>query len=133
MGYRSYTIHERAWSADMAADAALVKEGFSWPAFVFGPFWALWHSMWKTAIVLFVLAAALSGGVEAAGLTEAAGSAVTLAAQTAIGLWANDWRRRVLDRQGCVERGAVHARGLAEAEARYVAGAGGAGALGGAA
>ena len=24
-----------------------VKEGFSWPAFLFGAFWALFHKMWR--------------------------------------------------------------------------------------
>ena len=31
----------------------LVKEGFSWPAFFFGPLWALSHRMWVVSALLF--------------------------------------------------------------------------------
>lgn len=123
MGTRVYTVHTNSWSAAPDGEAVLIREGFSWPAFVFGPLWALWHGLWRTAIVLLVLLLAVGGGTVAAGLTDAGELVLTLALHAAIGLWANDWRRRVLARRGFVERGAVMARRLRDAERRYLTGA----------
>jgi hypothetical protein len=120
MGTNIYTVHTNAWSAAPDGDAVLIKEGFSWPAFVFGPVWALWHGMWRTAIVLVLLSVAVSGAAFVAGLAEAGDLALSVGLQVAMGLWANDWRRHVLARRDVLERGAVAARRLRDAEQRYV-------------
>jgi hypothetical protein len=120
MGLRAFTVHTRAWSAEADGDALLIKEGFSWPALVFGPFWALWHGMWKTAIVLFAAAIAITLAATLGGFSGGAESAVSLAVQAATGLWANDWRRHVLARKGYVETTAVLARNLRDAEERFL-------------
>lgn len=122
MGRRIYTVHARAWSTSADADAVLVPEGFNWAAAVFGPFWALWHGMWRTAIALLVLSLAVSGAVFLAGMTDAVDMTLSLAVQAAIGLWANDWRRYALARRDFTERAVVGGRNLADAEAHYFAG-----------
>jgi len=33
----------------------VVKEGFSWPAFIFGPLWFLLNKMWLTAAIVIAL------------------------------------------------------------------------------
>lgn len=123
MGEKLYTVHTRAWSGAADGDATFVKEGFCWPAFFFGPLWALWHGMWRTALVLLVLSAVVSGLAIGAGLTDAGEFALSGGLQVAIGLWANDWRRRVLARRDFLERGAVAGRRLRDAEQRYLKGA----------
>jgi len=47
---------------------------------------------------------------------------VTLALQTLMGLWGNDWRRYVLVRSDYLERAVVSGRKLADAEHHYFAG-----------
>lgn len=123
MGTKIYTVHTNSWSAAPDGDAVLIKEGFSWPAFLFGPIWALWHGMWRTAIALLLLSAAVSGAAFFAGLTEAGDFALSMGLQVAMGLWANDWRRYVLARRDVFERGAIAARRLRDAERRYLMGA----------
>ena len=123
MGTKIYTVHTNSWSAAPDGDAVLIKEGFCWPAFLFGPIWALWHGMWRTAIALLLLSAAVSGAALYAGLAEAGDLALSLGLQVAMGLWANDWRRYVLARRDVLERGAIAARRLGDAERRYVMGA----------
>lgn len=123
MGTNIYTVHTNSWSAAADGDAVLIKEGFCWPAFLFGPIWALWHGMWRTAIALVILSAAVSGLGLVAGLAEAGDLALSLGLQAAIGLWANDWRRHVLARRDIFERGTIAARRMRDAERRYVTGA----------
>ena len=117
-----FTVHARSWSPAGDADAVFVREGFSWPAFIFGPIWALWFGMWKTAILLLVLSIVVSGILVVVGITEAGELAVTLALQTLMGLWGNDWRRYVLVRSDYLERAVVSGRKLADAEHHYFAG-----------
>ena len=123
MGTNIYTVHTNSWSAAPDGDAVLIKEGFSWPALVFGPAWALWHGMWRTAIVLLLLSGAVNGAAMVLGFTEAGDLTLSFGLQAAMGLWANDWRRYVLARRDVLQRGSVAARRLRDAEERYVMGA----------
>lgn len=119
---RLYSVHTRAWSSAPDGEATFVKEGFCWPAFFFGPLWALWHGMWRTAIALLILSAAVSGLAVGANLTDSGELALSVGLQVAIGLWANDWRRRVLARRDFFERGTVAGRRLHDAEQRFIKG-----------
>ena len=122
MARKIYTVHARSWSPASDADAVFIKEGFCWPGFVFGPIWALWFGMWRTAIFLFLLSVVLSIIVVVSGMTYGAELTVTLALQAIVGLWGNDWRRYVLARRDFAERGVVSGRKLADAERHYFAG-----------
>lgn len=122
MARKLYTVHARSWSASGDGDAVFVREGFSWLAFVFGPLWALWFGMWKSAIVLFLVSVGVSGVVVVVGMTNASELSVTLGFQAAVGLWANDWRRYVLARRDYTERAVIGGRNLSDAEHHYFAG-----------
>ena len=122
MATKIYTVHMNGWSASADTDAILIPEGFNVTAFLLGPFWALWHCMWRTAIVLLLLAALVSGGAMAAGLADGAELVLSLGVQAATGLWGNDWRRHVLARRGVLERTAIAAPGYRDAEQRYLVG-----------
>lgn len=122
MAKKVYTVHTRSWSPASDGDAVFIKEGFCWPGFVFGPLWALWFGMWRTAVFLFLLSVVISGVVVVAGMIDGAELAVTLALQAMVGLWGNDWRRYVLSRRDFAERGVVSGRKLADAEHHYFAG-----------
>ena len=123
MGLHIYTVHTNSWSAAPDGDAILIREGFCLPAFLFGPLWALWHGMWRTAIVLLFVSVGVSVAALAAGLADGAELALSLGLQAAIGLWANDWRRYALARRDVLERGTIAARRLRDAERRYIMGA----------
>lgn len=122
MARKIYTVHARSWSAAGDGDAVFVREGFSWPAFLFGPFWALWFGLWKTAVVLFLLSLAISGLAVVSGMTDGAEFTVTLGLQAMVGLWGNDWRRYGLARQDYAVRGVAGGRDLPDAEHHYFAG-----------
>ena len=54
---KAYSVQTLPWSSASDSDVALIVEGFSWPALIFGPFWALWHGLWRTVIVWVVMVA----------------------------------------------------------------------------
>ncbi len=96
-----------------------MKEGFAWPAFFFGPIWALWHGMWLTAIVVFALELAADLAGDAVGLHPLGATAVTTGVAIGVGMVANDLHRRALDRRGWVGEGLVAAAGRDAALRRW--------------
>ncbi len=116
---KTFSVQTLPWSSASDGNVVLIVEGFSWPALIFGPFWALWHGMWRTVIVLLVIAALISGGGALAGLAAELVSVLQILVQIGLGLWGNDLRRAALARQGYVERAVVAGRNGEEAEHRY--------------
>ena len=104
---RVFTVHLRRHGLDPDKDVRLVKEGFSWPAFLFSFFWALWHRMWWTALGLFVIVTGAGLAVEALIPDPTAQGAVMLMLYAAVGFVANDLLRRHLAARGFAEVGPV--------------------------
>ena len=100
-----YTVHLRREGLDPDRDVVVVKEGFSWPAFLLTGIWALWHRMWLAALTIITLSVA-SGMVlrwlGADAFTETLGG---LAFSLVVGFIANDLHRRRLWRDGFAEAG----------------------------
>lgn len=115
----TFSVQTLPWSSSSDSSVVLIVEKFSWPALVFGPFWALWHGMWRTAIVLLVIGAAIGGAGVLAGLAPDAVSVFQVLVQIGLGLWGNDLRRAAFARRGYVERAVVAGRNAVEAEHRY--------------
>ena len=95
-----FSIHLRPSALTPDKEVILVKEGFCWPAFFFGPFWALAHRMWFTAIGLLSALIALGLAEAALRLDPMTYSAVMVGVAAIIGFCANDWRRNALDDRG---------------------------------
>lgn len=97
---RVFSIHLRPSALTPDRDAVLVKEGFCWPAFFFGPFWALSHRMWFAAIGLLSVLIALGVAEAVLRLDPMTYSAVMFGVAAIIGFCANDWRRNALTMRG---------------------------------
>ncbi|MEE8247113.1 MAG: DUF2628 domain-containing protein [Alphaproteobacteria bacterium] len=124
---RIYTVHERPVVPGEAQDAALVdavlvKEGFSWPAFLVAPLWALHHRQWLGLLAYAVAVTLLGLATEGAALGEASAAALALGFAILVGASANDWRRRTLAREGYRLAGVVVAPDLESAEERWFLG-----------
>ena len=79
-----------------------IKHGFSWPAFFFHVWWALFHRAWLFALLLFALLA----GVAVVALISTRESAILawallpLAVYVFAGLYGNEWRRVNVSKRG---------------------------------
>ena len=120
---RFYTIHapRRPWAGpDTAiAEARAVKDGFSWPAFVFSFLWALWHRLWLVAVLIFVAEFAIGLLVGLVGFGGTVNAAVSLGMALVVGWLANDLRRDHLERRGLADLGIVMAASGEDAIERY--------------
>ncbi len=117
---RTYSVHIKPADASEDGDAVLLREGFSWLAFLVPIPWALWHGMWLTTIVLVIVAAIVGAVVAWLAFDPAGQIAVAVGYGLVAGLSAPDWRRRSLTRRGYVERGVVVGRDRAAAEFRFL-------------
>lgn len=116
---RVYTVHIRPGSWLPDDGAVLVKEGFSWPAFLFGPVWALARGLWLVAAALLAAGAALGAALELSGADSPARAAIVVGFQVLVGFTAMDFQRWSLARRGFAEAQVVAAPDLTAAERRY--------------
>lgn len=114
---RVYTVHLRP--GDAVESAVLVKEGFSWPALLFGPLWSLYRRLWLATVLWAAVLVLLS--VASRALPGAAGAfgAAWLAFSILFACEANDLRRRALARRGWREMGVVGGQGQDSAARRF--------------
>lgn len=123
MGTKLFTVHYREEASGsltgQGEDAILVKQGFSWPAFLFGPLWLLCKRMW-IVLLLFV---ALAGGVTALGVANRVPDDVVtllgLGLHLLLGFEGNELYRWTLARRRYRERAVVAAESRLAAERRY--------------
>jgi hypothetical protein len=120
---RIYTAYVRHGGLDPNRDVVLVKEGFSWPAFIFGVLWALSRRLWLAAIVFVLAFAAIEAFARFAGLDPTTGAALMLGLSAGFGWLGNDLRRKKLERDGFVFQGVVAGENFDAALARFLDGA----------
>ena len=106
---RLYIIMNPPAGDDATALPMAVKEGFSWPAFFFGPFWLLWHRLWPEAAGVGIAALATLA------LPPAAGLAASFLLALLLGLEGNALRRWALRRRGWREADIIAAASADEA------------------
>lgn len=97
---RVFTIHLSQSALSPDRDAVLIKEGFCWPAFFFGPFWALWHRMWFVCLGIFAVAILMAVAEAILRVDPLTYGAVSIAVAALIGFHGNDWRRTALTARG---------------------------------
>ena len=117
---RMYTAYVRHGGLDPDRDVVLVKEGFSWPAFVFGPLWALTRRLWSAAAAFALALAASEALVYAIELDPTAQTTLMLGISMVFGWIGNDLRRRHLERQGFIFRGVVAGDNFDAALSRFL-------------
>ena len=116
---RMYAVLERTGDPHKGAagDIVLVKEGFCWPALLFGPLWALYHRMWVVAAGIMgigVIIALPPGPLAAFGVQDFAAALVAFL----LGLHGNDLRAWSLAAGGFELNSVVAGANLMDAERR---------------
>jgi len=107
----------KTWSVHTRADAppVLVREGFSWAAFCFGPLWLFAHRAWIAGVLVlcaWILAGLLPGPLR---------PLLMLLLAWATGVFATDWLRWSLARRGFTLVHVIAARDADAAFARLMA------------
>ena len=77
------------------AEPVLVREGFAWAAFIFGPFWLAAHRAWIAAALSFAAYVLI-----AVFIPQPAAFIVTLGLAVSLGLTGHDLRRWALEHRG---------------------------------
>ncbi len=115
-----YTAQIAPWSTSSDGEVVLTKEGFNWAGFLLGPFWALWHGMWKTMIAISLILITIPITCDALYLTNYVVIISQFQVMLFVGIWANDFRRAALSQRGYVDYVVIAGRNKNEAEHRYL-------------
>lgn len=102
----------------ISADARLLRDGFSWLAFLVSPLWLLWHRLWLEALFVFLTMSVFNAVGDATG-HGAIGMAMSVLVSLFIGLEGQRMRLAALSRGGWRESGVIEADGETDAETRY--------------
>jgi hypothetical protein len=115
-----YVPEHLALDPAVAVEAAeVVRERFSFPAFLFGPLWLLRHRAWPELLFMVILAAATAAAVRFFPAAAAGAEELYLLSAVFIGFAAADIRGRALERRGYRLSGVVIAGKLDEALLRF--------------
>jgi len=115
-----YTAHYR--NRPGQPDLVLVKEGFSWAAFIFGALWALWNRLWIVAAGLIAVEIGLGLVLAALGMGSEIQAVASIGLALLVGLIAGDLKRWSLSVfSGYDQEGVVAGSRLQEAESRLLA------------
>jgi hypothetical protein len=109
-----------AFAADAPVRARIIRDGFSFMAFLVPPLWLAWHRLWVEAAIAFALMLGLALLGEHAGLGWTA-PLLSLLLSLLIGLEGQALVVAGLARRGWRERIAIEAGDLDDAEQRYAA------------
>lgn len=96
-----------------------VRDGFSWPAFILGPIWMLFHRLALVVILWLVVVFVLGAATRLLGVPSGTASLVFLLLAFWIGLEASTLQAWTLKRRGWREIGIVVADELEAAERRF--------------
>src|SRR3954467_3128550 len=117
---KTYTLHPPQeafpYDDDALERAELVKDGFSWSAFLFTFLWFFWHRLWLAGLGVLAAVLALTGVLQVLSVRPGVAVAGDLLLMFLIGLEASSLRRWTLERHGRPAVDAVVAADRDEAE-----------------
>jgi hypothetical protein len=94
-----YSVHIQGDGPQSVAEAAFVRQAFSWKAFFFGPLWLALHRLWA-AFALWTAAYAILIAASLTVVSAGAGLFISFTLQMLLGFEANRLREAKLRRQG---------------------------------
>ncbi|WP_442756494.1 DUF2628 domain-containing protein [Methylocystis sp. JAN1] len=114
-----FTVHSPAAGESAPEKIRFLREGFSWPGFIFGPIWLLWKRAWIAAAAWTLLLVVIGGAGEILKINKSAMSFVGLAAALILGFEGDRVIAWSLRRRGYAEKDVVIADNEEEAEEVY--------------
>jgi hypothetical protein len=121
---KTFTLHlpvdAHAGDRDALENAALVKDGFSFWAFVFTFLWFFWHRLWLAGLLVLVGVVGFGYALAALDVQPFAAGLAELLLAILVGLEANALRRWNYERNGRPVADVITAASREEAEAKAV-------------
>ncbi len=117
---RIYTVHVKPDDKGINFKPVFVKEGFTWPGFVFVLLWALYHRLWLPAILLVVAEFLMVLLTQAHLLTHFSMLAIHFGFHLFVGYQGNDWLRNSLKRRGYIVSDITAGHSFLHAVQRYL-------------
>ncbi len=121
----TYTVHVPSGLDDdvkRAERTIFVREGFSLPAFLFGPLFLIYRRLWRAMLAWCVAAVVLSGLTRVLALPIAVALLLFLVLAILVGLEANEARRQALGRRGYIGSALVTGATRSTVERTFFAG-----------
>ena len=115
-----YAVHLRRHGLDPDLDVVLVKEGFSWPAFLLSFLWALWRRLWLAAALFLTALGAVNLGIYLFRPDPVSQGILSLGLAVIFGYVANDLRQHKLADQGFALAAVVNGKDSDQAYRRFL-------------
>jgi hypothetical protein len=120
-----YTVHQpplrKGGTAPDPDRFVLVRDGFYFWAFLFGPLWMIWRRLWLVLVLFVAAMIGLGLALQALGAPVLVRALAMLAVALLVGLEAATLRRWTLARRGWTNIGVVVGDDLESAERRFFA------------
>ena len=116
---KTFTVYEKPEASDPADRMVLLREGFSFWAFMFTLFWLIYKRMWLVAVYYLVAAGAVMLLVDAWAIPEPYSMLAQLWLQLMLAYHAYDLQGWWLTRRGHRFAGVLVAESEMQAERRY--------------
>ena len=113
-----YTVHVQPNDQD-AANARFVRDGFSWAALVFGPFWLAYHRIWRGLIGWVIVASALYGLARLLHLPDTSAALLSELLSLYLGFEGNGLLRAALERRNWPVLDVAYGRKVEDAELSF--------------
>ncbi|HUI19595.1 MAG TPA: DUF2628 domain-containing protein [Methylocella sp.] len=94
-----YSVHLRGSGLQALAEAALVRQAFSWKAFLLGPLWLAWHRLWAALLLWAGVYVVLIAAAQTL-ISDESTVLIALLLQSFLGLEANRLRETKLAAKG---------------------------------
>jgi hypothetical protein len=121
---RVYTVHEPADPPadriDRAESLRFVRDGFTWTAALFAPFWMIARGLWFALIHYLIAVAVLGALAVALGLSDEIRVVLFLALHVLIGFEADQIERWTLSRNGWRMIGSITGESALDCERRFL-------------
>lgn len=114
-----FTAHENVMAADPSDRVEFVREGFSFLAMLFPPFWLFFNRLWLEMVVYLVLSAGLFEVADRLKFSAPLYMLLQLFFQVLMGSFAYDIKRMALARRGYHLRKVVVAETPLNAQRRF--------------
>jgi hypothetical protein len=115
-----FTIHVSSKTGFLESDIRLIKEGFSWPAFLCTVFWLIWNRLWLGFFVSMLFIVFITLASDFVGFNVWINLVFLSFSSFILGIIGNDLFRLKLNSSGFIESGVIASENQEKATQRLL-------------